>query len=90
MEHVSEEYQEFVKLSLVYLGDGNHGEMTFQQPGALHKARCMAKLPYGLKIALLEKDISELPSGTVTTRPRQQVPKIRVFITFVTHVYGIW
>jgi len=48
----------------------------------------MAKLPYGMKIALLEKDISELPSGTVTTR--QQVSKIRVFVMFVTHVYGIW
>ena len=76
-----------MKLSLVYFGDGNHGEMTYQWPGALHKARWMAKLLYSLKIALLEKDISELP-GTVTTR--QQVPKIRVFVTFVTHVYSIW
>jgi len=77
-----------VKLSLVYLGDDNHGEMTFQRPGALHKARWMAKLLYSLKIALLPKDISELPSGTVTTI--QQVPMIRVFVRFVTHVYSIW
>ena len=62
--------------------------MTHQRPGALHKARWMAKLLYSLKIALFEKDISELPSGTVKTR--QQVPMIRVFVTFVTHVYSIW
>jgi len=48
----------------------------------------MAKMLYSLKIALLVKDISELPPGTITTR--QQVPKIRAFVTFVTHVYGIW
>jgi len=54
---VREDYQEFVKLSLVYLCDGNHGEMTFQRPCALHKARWMANLLYSLKIALLQKDI---------------------------------
>jgi len=88
LQHVREDYKEFVKLSLVYLDDVDGGEMTFQRPGALHKARWMAKLLYSLKIALLEKDISELPPGTITTR--QQVPNIRAFVTFVTHVYCIW
>lgn len=50
LQHVREDYKEFVKLSLVYLDDVDGGEMTFQRPGALHKARWMAKLLYSLKL----------------------------------------
>jgi hypothetical protein len=42
--------------------------VTFQQPGALHNARWMAKLLYTLKLALMEKHIELLPQGTITTR----------------------
>ena len=88
---VREDYHEFIQLALVYLGfdEGDDREIiSFRRPGALHKARWMAKIIYSLKIVLCEKKIGELQAGTMTTR--QQMPKIRAFATFVTHVYGIW
>ena len=87
LEFVRDDYHEFTELSLLYLGAGDK-EVTFLRPGALHKARWMAKLIYMLKIALFETQIKELPPGTITTR--QQMPKVRAFATFITHVYGIW
>ena len=63
-------------------------EFSFKKPGALHKARWMAKLLYGFKICLFEEQISQLPPGTVTTK--QQVPKIRAFVDFVALVYVSW
>ncbi|XP_010873297.2 uncharacterized protein LOC105013451 isoform X3 [Esox lucius] len=71
---------------------GQYGEeqtaVTFQRPGALHKARWMAKLLYTLKLALMEQHIALPPQGTITTR--QQVPEIRAFAFFVTHIYAKW
>jgi hypothetical protein len=48
----------------------------------------MSKLIYCLKIAFLEKSIEQLPPGTITSR--HQVPKVRAFATFITHVYCKW
>ncbi|KAJ4939573.1 hypothetical protein JOQ06_029018 [Pogonophryne albipinna] len=62
--------------------------VTFQRPGALHKARWIAKLLYTLKLALMKQHIALLPQGTITTR--QQVPKIRAFAIFITHIYAKW
>ncbi len=62
--------------------------VTFPRPGALHKAQWMAKLLYTLKLALMEQHIALLPQGTITTR--QQVPKIRTFAIFITHIYAKW
>ena len=87
IEYVRDDYHEFTQLSLVFLGaiDGN---VQFRRPGAVHKARWMAKLIYSIKLALSEPSIALLPRGTITTP--QQVPKIRAFVTFITHVYCIW
>ncbi|KAJ4930285.1 hypothetical protein JOQ06_019290 [Pogonophryne albipinna] len=84
------DYHEFVQLCLVYLGadDAAQTPVNFQRPGALHKARWMAKLLYTLKLALMEQHIALLPQGTITTR--QQVPKIRAFANFITHIYATW
>ncbi|KAI9545271.1 hypothetical protein NQZ68_037141 [Dissostichus eleginoides] len=38
-------------------GDYSHTPVTFQRPGALQKARWMAKLLYTLKMALVEQHI---------------------------------
>ena len=48
----------------------------------------MAKLLYAIKICLFEEQISSLPQGTITTK--QQVPKVRAFVNFVTLVYIPW
>ena len=87
VEFLRDDYREFTELTLVYLSASN-GEMTFRRPGALHKARWMAKLIYSLKIALCQVQIGELPPGTITTRGQEC--KVRAFATFVTHVYVEW
>ena len=48
----------------------------------------MAKLLYSIKICLLEKYISKLPTGTITIA--QQVANIRHFVNFATLVYSLW
>jgi len=82
-----DDYKEFTELTLLYLSSEKH-VVTFKRPGALHKARWMAKLIYTLKIALCETQIGELPPGTITSR--HQVQKVRAFATFVAHVYMQW
>lgn len=84
------DYLEFVQLCLLFLVD-DPNEITaanFKRPGALHKARWMAKLIYSIKICLFQHQIQELPAGTITTH--QQVLKIRNFVNFVTLVYSSW
>ena len=60
-EFVRDDYCEFKDLSLVFLGAADD-ELHYRRPGALHKARWMAKLIYSLKIALDEKVFEQLPS----------------------------
>ena len=81
-----DDYLEFIELCKVFLGDQK--ELTFKRPGAIHKARWMAKLLYSIKITLLENDIAQLPQGTVTTK--HQLPKIRDFVMFATIIYSSW
>ena len=51
-------------------------------------ARWMAKLLYGIKICLLEAQISQLLPGTITTG--HQVPEVRDFVIFATLIYPWW
>ena len=53
-------YKDFAELCTLFLdGDENDSIVTFKRPGALHKARWMAKLLYSIKICLLDKYISQ-------------------------------
>ena len=81
------DYEEFAQLCLVYLGAADT-PVVLQRPGAMHKARWMAKLLYTLKLALLEQRIALPPHGIITTR--KQVPQIRTFVHFITHIYATW
>ena len=84
-----DDYLEFVELCTVFLDGVEEGKVvTFKRPGALHKARWMAKLLYSIKICLFEQQIANLPAGTITTK--HQVAKIRDFVNFVTLVYSAW
>ena len=47
----------------------------------------MANLLYTLKLALMEQHIELLPKGSY--HMRQQVPKIRAFAIFITHIQGL-
>ena len=87
-----DDYKEFIELCIVFLnGEAvgeTHKQITFKRPGALHKARWMAKLIYSIKICLFEQQIQDLPRGTITTN--QQTLTVRKFVTFVTLVYSTW
>lgn len=71
----------------MYVGAGEAG-YTFQRPGAVHKARWMAKLLYVLKLALMKQHIACLPRGTITKA--HQVVKIQAFAIFIVHIYTTW
>jgi len=84
-----DDYMEFTKLCLIYLDFPNVTEaVKLNRPGALHKARWMAKLLYTMKMCLLEQQIQQLPTGTITSK--QQTAKLRDFANFVTLIYSTW
>ena len=82
------DYKELVNLVLLYLGEGLESFHGFTRPGALHKARWMSKLLYGIKIVLLRRRISELPKGSVFSS--QQSEKLQRFILFTVFCYVPW
>jgi len=83
-----DDYREFAKLVEMYLGQYGP-QVDFRFPGAMHRARWMAKVIYCLKIAMLETQISTLPPTAVITT-RHQVPKIIRFCDFATLIYFKW
>jgi len=89
VHHQREDYKEFTELCLLYLDNGdNSRSFNFRRPGAVHKARWMAKVLYAIKMVLLENQISLLPRGTITTSTQPQ--KLHSFVTFVCLVYSRW
>lgn len=68
-------------LALVLLTKNVDG-LTIQRPGALHRARWMAKLLYAMKMLLLsDQIIQDLPKGAVFAT--NQLPKLKEFVKFV-------
>ena len=84
------DYKELATLVLLYLSDGNDTVgMPFNRPGALHKARWMAKLLYTIKMDLMGSIIlKDLPKGAIFAS--QQLPKLRRFVQFVVFCYISW
>ena len=82
------DYKELVDLMLLYLGEGQESFDGFIRPGALHKARWMAKLLYAMKIVLLRSKIFGLPKGAVFSA--QQSEKLQRFILFSVFCYVPW
>ena len=61
----------------------------FYHPGALHKARWIAKIIYSIKMVLLGTSINrDLPKGFVFAR--SQLPKLKRFVQFVVFCYVPW
>jgi len=89
VQHQREDYKEFTELCLLYLDNVDKSRsFKFHRPGAVHKARWMAKILYAIKVVLLEKQISLLPKGTITTVTQQL--KLRNFVNFVCLIYSRW
>ena len=86
------DYTELVELTLKFLDANKRSKKntSFKQPGALHRARWMAKLLYAIKIDLLSTKIeAELPKGTVFSGSTQK-ENIHRFVLFVIYVYVPW
>jgi hypothetical protein len=83
-----EDYKEFAELCQAFLNDDNQSDLSLRRPGAMHKARWMAKMIYSIKICLLETHIACLPRGTVTTL--HQMIQLNEFVVFIVHVYSAW
>jgi len=83
-----DDYKEVIELCVIFLCGDLQKYVSFKRPGAIHKARWMAKLLYSIKLCLFEEQINELPPGTITTK--QKVQKLHVLVDFATLVYIPW
>ena len=82
-----DDYQELLKLVLLYLGSECSSSYKILQPGAIRNARWMSKILTSLKLMLLEDKIDlELPKRYIFAS-NQQRDKIRQFVRFVIFVY---
>jgi len=90
LDHKRGDYHEFVLLLLLYLGPPGAAPTParLQRPGALHKARWMAKLLSTLKLAMLEQRIAALPQGTIPRGNRRRRFG-KLFANFIAHVYAM-
>ena len=84
------DYKELIELSLLVLTEGSEPEnFSMKHPGALHKARWMGKLLYGIKMVLLSKQIQEkFSKSEVATK--SQMNKLERFCTFAVRIYVPW
>ena len=89
MNRKRDDCREFAELCLLFLNSAEIDKtVKFKKPGAVHRARWLAKLLYSIKMCLLQKQIEELPRGTITAP--NQMKKIQEFVIFVTTIYSHW
>jgi len=53
--HQREDYEEFLKLSLIFQGGAKGARVSFQAPGAFHHAHLMVKVISSIKIFLFQQ-----------------------------------
>jgi hypothetical protein len=76
--HAREDYIELLQLSLLFLGENLEKKIKFRSPGAVHRARWLAKLIYCLKMYLFREQLK------LTHR---ELSSLQQFNTFVVKVY---
>lgn len=76
--HAREDYVEFLQLALLFIGKPEDIKIKIRRPGAVHRARWMAKIIYCLKIYIFRKffDLTE-----------DQLCALRIINVFVIHIY---
>ena len=87
-DFIREDYKEVVTLTLLVLKDEDTNFTGFKRPGALHKARWMAKILYCIKIVLLDTKIMEFAKGKIVSTT--QMKKLKQFVQFVIYCYIPW
>ena len=83
------DYTQFMKLVLVAL-TGDTTNFKFTQPGAISKARWMAKDNYAISMFLMkDKTANELGRDAVIMT-KKQVALLERFVKFICLVYAKW
>ena len=80
--HPRADYKEFLELTIIFLGDIPPKGVHFRHPGALHRARWMARVIYAIKIVLFHSQFRMTKS---------EKEGMKRFVMFATHHYvGSW
>ncbi|KAG0694931.1 hypothetical protein GWK47_027091 [Chionoecetes opilio] len=74
-----DDYKELAELSILFLG-GALPKTSIRSPGALHRARWMARIIYALKMILFREQLT----GVVTPR---EMSALQRFSSFATEIY---
>ena len=79
--HPRDDYKEMLELFIVLLGgEGGIPKVKFRRPGAMHRARWMARAIYAAKITLFAVQLGQLYSS-------RELSNFRRFTFFVAEVY---
>lgn len=73
-----DDYRELLELTIIYLGGMPERGIHFQQPGALHRARWMARIIYAIKICLFHSQFK---------MTRSEEAAMKRFAVFVVSTY---
>src|SRR5688572_13798742 len=75
--HQREDYEEFLKLSLIFQGGTKGARVSFQAPGAFHHTRLMVKTIFSIKIFLFQQLFSP------TAKEKHSVKELALFVSLV-------
>jgi len=73
----TEDFEEFVKLCIIFLGGADPAEVCFRAPVAFRQARWIAKAIYSLKMFLFQHQF------TLTTKEKHSVKELALFVRLI-------
>lgn len=91
-----DDYCELLELAIIFLGGTPQRGIRFRYPGAIHRARWMARAIYSIKMWLFRKQYEPLQPGTGSRKCRgpsysqQMWHHLQEVSLFVTRVYLRW
>ena len=86
-ELVRDDYKELLQLCILFIQGKTDKIVTFKTCGALHKARWMAKIIYGIKMVLMVTKVNKLHKQKAVFA-KGQFDKLVQFIMFSVYVYA--
>jgi hypothetical protein len=76
--HPRADYRELLELTIIYLGGTPREGFSFKHPGAVHRARWMAKIIYAIKLVLFRSQFK---------MTKQELSAMERFSRFAVHYY---
>jgi hypothetical protein len=73
VKHPRDDYRELLELTMIFLGSTPSRGIRFMQPGALHRARWMARVIYAIKLCLFHSQF------VMTKREQAGIKRFAVF-----------